>query len=472
MVFGILMTRILSGRFSVHEYGTYSQIILLVTTVANITIMGMVDGINYFFCRVSDEEKREKYVNTIFFLQSALNAVAAIVVLCLTGPIAKYFGNPDVKKLIIFVALFPIFQNAISLLQILFIAIGKARLIAFRNLAVSVLKLIAILIASFLVQNIAFVLVCHILLEIGQVLYFYFVLKKNNCKIHLFGFDLSLTGEILRYCVPMAMFMVIKSLNRDCDKYVIAAFTNTETLAVYTNAAKQLPFDLIMTSFCTVLIPHITRFIAQKKYEITQSVYRAFFELSYLTTAILAVGAVCIAPELMEFLYTSKYTVGLPIFIVYLFVDVLSVLNLTLILSAAGKTKTIFFISIGAFVSNLVLNLALYQLLGTIGPAISTLVVTFAQGIVVLFFGAKEIKTKIWNLLEPKKIAVFLLSLLAMSLPVLALRKALVFIAVPSFIRMVICYLVFVLPLAAIYLRRIKKCIGVINSCKTEKSAE
>lgn len=470
MVFGILITRILSGQFSVYEYGTYSQIILLSTTITNFTIMGMTDGINYFFCHQSDEKKREKYVSTIFFLQVVLSAVAAVIVLFCAVPISRYFGNPEAKKLIFFVAILPILQNLISLLQILFFAVGKAKQIAYRNFAVHFFKLVVIVIAGYVFHSIVFILIFQVLMDVVQIAYFYVSLRKNNCTIHLFRFDLSLVGEILKYCIPMAMFLVIKSLNRDCDKYVIAAFTNTETLAVYTNAAKQLPFDLIMTSFCTVLFPHITRFLAQKKYEIAQSVYRAFFELSYLTTAALAIGAVCVAPELLEFLYTAKYSEGLPIFAVYLFVDVLSIFNLTMILSAAGKTKTILYVSIGAFVSNLVLNLLLYSVFGIIGPAIATLAVTFGQGIFLLSFSAKEMKTKIWHLLDWKKLVLFAFSLAGVAVIVLALRRLLVSVSVPSVIRMGLCYLAFVLPLAALYLGRIKKCITVINSCK--KSAQ
>ena len=68
LVFGLLMTRILSGYFSVHDYGTYSQIILIVGTVSSLTILGMIDGVNYFFCKEQDLEKREKYISNIFFL--------------------------------------------------------------------------------------------------------------------------------------------------------------------------------------------------------------------------------------------------------------------------------------------------------------------------------------------------------------------------------------------------------------------
>ena len=53
----------------------------------------------------------------------------------------------------------------------------------------------------------------------------------------------------------MAIFTLVNTLNRDIDKYVISAVSDTETLAIYANAAKVLPFDIILISFMTVTAP-------------------------------------------------------------------------------------------------------------------------------------------------------------------------------------------------------------------------
>lgn len=137
----------------------------------------------------------------------------------------------------------------------------------------------------------------------------------------------------------MAVYTALNTINRDCDKYIIAAMTNTETLAVYTNASKKLPFDLITSSFITVLLPKITRLISNKEEQETVKVYRAFLEFSYSSTIILACGAIAAAPQLMNLLYTEKYLSGISIFVVYILVDIMQFTNITLILSASGKTK-------------------------------------------------------------------------------------------------------------------------------------
>lgn len=404
------MTRILSGHFSLHDYGTYSQVLLLTSTISSLTILGMMDGINFFFSRERNEEKRNSYVSTIFFLQYIVSAVASLIVLVCALPISNYFENADLKKLIIFAAILPVLQNTTSLLQIMFVAIGKAKMIAFRNLAVSIAKLAAITLACYVFDNIVVLLFSQVLLDAAQVAFFALSLRKNNCRINAFKFDKSLIKEILIYCIPMAMFSMIKSLNRDADKFVISFFTNTETLAVYTNASKLLPFDIVMTSFCTVLLPHITRYISENKQRKAQCLYRSFLELSYTVTAILAVGAVCVSPELMRFLYTetySSYGYGVTVFTIYILVDVFSVMNITMVLSAAGKTKTIMLASIGMFFANVVLDIGLYYILKEIGPAVATLVVTIIQGMILLSLTAKELKKSLLGIFDGKFLCVF-----------------------------------------------------------------
>ena len=175
-----------------------------------------MDGVNFFFCKEENENKRNSYISTIFFLQCIVSVIVSISVLCCTVPISWYFGNVNLRPLIIFVAVLPFLQNTISMLQIMFIAIGKSKEIALRNFLLSLLKFCSVVAACFVFDNIIIVLICQVILDIVQVAYFGFVLQKNKCSINVFKFDKTLIKEILRYCIPMAMFTIVKSINRDC----------------------------------------------------------------------------------------------------------------------------------------------------------------------------------------------------------------------------------------------------------------
>lgn len=46
---GLVSTRIISDGFSFHLYGTYSQSMLLNTTISAIIILGLTDAVNLYF---------------------------------------------------------------------------------------------------------------------------------------------------------------------------------------------------------------------------------------------------------------------------------------------------------------------------------------------------------------------------------------------------------------------------------------
>lgn len=435
---GFVITRLLSQKLSVYDYGTYSQILLVVSTVSSVTILGMMDGVNYFHCAKSDPEEREHYVATIFALQGAVGAAAGCVVMGLSSPLCAYFDNPDVAGLLVFAAVLPLMQNLLGMMQVLLVSAGKARLIAVRNLIVSVCRLAAVLAVVWIAEDVRVMLVTTLVLDAAQIAFFALVLKKAGCRLRLRAVRPVLTREILRYSAPMAVFTLVNSLNRDLDKYLIALWTDTETLALYANASKILPFDIIMTSFCTVLLPKITRLVAAKERAQAAALYRRFLEIACITNTLLCGAALAAAPELMELLYSEKYLAGLDVFRIYILADLVRFMSITLILSAAGKTRRLMELGLGALALNGVLNLVLYQWLGLSGPALATLAVTVLMGVAMLTLGAKELECSLGSFFDGRYLAVFLAEAAALLVGFAWLRSVLAQAGVHSLLRLLI----------------------------------
>ena len=106
----------------------------------------------------------------------------------------------------------------------------------------------------------------------------------------------------------------------------------------------------------------------------------------------------------MLFLYDKKYMVALPVFRIYLVVDMIRFANITTILSGSGKTKTLMFISITTMICNAILNIVGFKLLGITGPALVTLALTLTMTFVLLHYGAKEIKSRVIDLFDFREI--------------------------------------------------------------------
>ncbi len=468
IVLGFVIARILSEYLTTYDYGTYSQAMLVVSTLSSMTQLGMADGVNFFFCKEQNNDKREKFVSTIFSLQYIVGSIVAFVLILLAVPICLYFDNESLRPLIYISALLPVFQNLISMLQVLFISIGKSKSIAIRNLICSVIKLITVIVACIYVKSIAIILISSLIVDGVQCVFFYHVLHKNNCNIRIRKTDFSLVGTILSYTMPMAAFTLVSTFTRDMDKYVISTFMDTEKLAIYSNASKILPFDIVMASFITVLLPYITNFIAKKKLKEASVLYKQFLELTYITTTIMATAVLICSSEVMTLLYTEKYLEGLVVFCIYILVDIIRFTNITLVLSAAGKTKTIMCISLIGVGLNLLFNILFYFVIGFEGPAIATLLVTSIMGILFLCCSAKELNTTACRLFDFKFMLLFLIEIVVVGVACFILKEMLSSLGIHYIFVLLITVSIYGITMLALNWRKLLRILKNIETTKLE----
>lgn len=78
MGLGLITTRLLSQYLSIFDYGTYSLIQLVVSSTVSITILGMMDGINYFSAAKKMKEN-ETPISQPFICFSFLSACLPVV---------------------------------------------------------------------------------------------------------------------------------------------------------------------------------------------------------------------------------------------------------------------------------------------------------------------------------------------------------------------------------------------------------
>lgn len=404
---GLVVTRILAENLSLNDYGTYSQVMLLFSTLSSLTILGMADAANYFFH--NHFKDRSRYLSTICFIQFIIYLLLQPTLFYFSDCISEYFSNEKIKDLILFSSALSFNFNLICILQIVFIGIGKARQIAVINLIISTFKLILFYLVAQIFNEIVLIFWSLLFLDFIHILYFYFYIYRSGSRISLKFVDISIIKNIFNYGLPLAVYLIINSLSRDLDRYFISGVTNTETLAMYTNASKILPFDIIMVSFCTILIPYISKYLASNNINEALILYKNFLKLSILTTSMLAFSAIASAPMLMQLLYTEKYLNGLSIFIVYILIDIFRVFGITLIITASARNYYLVKVSVFALISNFVLNFIFYDLFGIIGPAYSTLFVTIISGFLILNKSASILTKSFFYILDIKTLFIYFL---------------------------------------------------------------
>lgn len=461
----MVIYKLLAIYFSLEEYGIYSSAMLVSSTVVSITILGMTDAINFFYTKEDDKELGKKYVHTIFALQFIIGIVATVILFFFRVPIAKYFDNPTVASFIPYIIFIPLLTNISNMLRVLFITAKKAKILAIRNLSISILKIVFILLTCLLIKDIKMVLVTTLVLDIGNAVYMLLYCRSNIFPIDIRKADFTMTKGILKYSIPMSAYIFTNSLSKNLDKMVIGYLSDAEALATYSIASKELPFHILTTSFLTVLVPYITRYVANKDYKNASSSFSKYLQISYIVTIIVSAGAIACSRNLMLILYDSKYLSGLGIFVLYILVDMMHFANVSLIFAVTGKTKELVCYSGSALVLNLFLNIIFYNLFGMIGPAISTVIITFALSCIMMIRSAKLLKCKSADLINLKQLLLIIFECAVCVLIAMFIGNRF-FAGLPVLISFICTYLIYVIPLLALNAKKILKLLKEINAIK------
>lgn len=438
-VSGILSTMIMSHALSLELYGTFSQTNLIVTTATNITALGLVDAVNYFYNRSNDEKVQKAYINTIMGFQTITGIIAGILIIVLSSNLVEYFNNPMLSSFFWLIAFRPLFANLNVSLQYLQVSIGKAKSVAIRNAGFATLRLVVYTIAAWILKDITVVLIAFLAFEVIITVFFGWTFVKEKFMIKPYEIDWSKTREILGYSIPMGVYVLTNSLCRDVDKMLIGGWYSTDQYAIYANCATLLPFDIISTSFLTILIPILTRYFGEKDYIHGRILFKNYLKIGYYTAFTFTIACMILSKEMVLFLYGEKYLSGQTIFILYTIVDMIKFANMSIVLSASGKTKTLMICSLVSLVANAGCNVLFYHIFGFIGPAIATVFVTVVLTTVLAEMSAKSLETSVWKLVDWKDFFAFVIELSVVGAICFIAKRALEAVAASTII--ILCVL-------------------------------
>lgn len=463
---GMISTMILSKMLSLEMVGTYVASNTIISLLTSLSILGLADGCNYFFNKTIDEKKQKDYVDTILGIQLFIGITIAVLVMIFRNQIVDFYDNQVLYGLMIYICLRPYFANTLLVLQILQVAIGKAKMIAVRNALMSLFKISIISLTAFWTRDIKTIFVAYIIADIIMVILFATSFIKEKYRLNPFNIKISLIKPILTFSIPMGIYVMTNAFTRDLDKLVIGRFETSTNLAIYSNCSTLLPFDIISSSFLTIMIPIMTRYIAQNRLKQCQTLFSCYLKVGYLSTFVFTTAAILFADELICFLYDPKYLSGKTIFILYIVVDMLKFVNLSLVLSAKGRTKTLMKISLFTLAGNAVLNLLFYYIWGLIGPAIATVLITVVNTLILLTISANIVGTNIVKLIDFRNLCEFLGQLLVGSAITILIKSILLQLGVSQYILMFFVGGSFCLIMILVNFKEIKNTFSKINSMK------
>ena len=383
LLIGLVSSMLLSRFRTLEEYGTYSQILLVISLATSLFMLGLPNSTNYFLGRSESHEERRHFLSVYYTLNTCMCFLMGIALTIAIPLIETYFHNEHIRDFIYILAVLPWTKVIISSVSNVLVVYGKTKKLALFNASNAMVAVIAIVIVKLFNWSFQVYMLLYLLGESAMTLWVYFIVSKLEPPFRPM-LDGRIIKSIFKFSIPIGLASLVGTLTLECDKLVIGKLMDTETLAIYTNAAKELPFTIIATSLTAVLLPQMARRMKENKTKEAIELWKITVELSYLFIAFAVTALIVYAPQIMTILYSEKYLPGVGVFRVYSAVLLLRITNFGMMLNASGRTKLILYSSVITLIVNVVLDYILYQIIGILGPAVATLISIFAAGFVQL----------------------------------------------------------------------------------------
>lgn len=369
-----MVTSMMLSRFrTLEEYGTYSQLLLVVSLSSSIFMLGLPNSINYFLARAESQKERKKFLSVYYTLSTILGLIMGFVLACAIPLFEGYFNNPNMDNFLYFFALYPWASVVSSSIENVLVVYQKTQLLMIYRFLNSICLMGAVLFVQWLDFGFPVYMLCYVLIYVIFSIAVY-VIVWILCGGLSFILDKIMLKEVFKFSLPIGLATVVGTLDVEIDKLLIGWMMNTEQLAIYTNASKELPVTIIAASITAVLLPHLSVLLKDNKKIKAIRLWGYAIELSFIFICLIVSGVFTYAKDVLILLYSEKYLPGLNVFRIYTLVLILRCTYFGMILNACGETKKLFYCSAIALLLNAILNPIFYQLMGINGPAIATLV--------------------------------------------------------------------------------------------------
>ncbi len=403
-----MVTTMLLSRFrTTEEYGTYSQLLLVINLFTILIMLGLPNSINYFLARAEDEEERRNFLSVYYTLSTILSIIIGTVLVLGIPIIESYFHNNTISKFYYFLALYPWASIVSASIENILVVYKKTNFLMAYRVVHSAALLLAVLVVQWLGYGFEMYMIIFVIINCLFGLSVYVICSRLSGGIRV-RFDNRIIKAVFAFSVPIGLATVVGTLNAEIDKLLIGYLMNTEQLAIYTNAAKELPVAIVASSITAVLLPQLTRMVKKGETKDAVALWGYATELALIVISLIVAGVFTYAEEALTFLYSSKYLPGVSVFRVYTLNLILRCTYFGILLNAYGKTKKIFYCSILSLALNAVLNPLFYWMFGMIGPAIATFISLLVVLLLQLLMTAKLMKIRFCDVFPWGKSAIII----------------------------------------------------------------
>lgn len=397
----IVNTRIISGSFSLTDYGYRAQILSIVAIIVSVFSLGFSSCPNYFIPLAAGGEKNApvKIVRNLYLITSVICTVMCLIVWINYGLIANYFANHDLFRyrcIILIMAVEQIFYSFYNGIQV---SEHRALRATVTNLIRTVFTIFATIVSCIVFKSMYVVIVSTLLVDCTFCIYTIIDSSRPFCIIGKW-IDPVLVIEMAKYCIPLGISSITAGLCTQIDKLFVARFFSPDDLAVYSNMCTELPLAAISGAFIAVISPYVVKFIKNNKPDQAIELWRYVVEFVAIILFSIVAGLFTFSKQAVYILYSEKYIFGYQLFRVFVLVEISRITYFGLILRSYGKSMQILMCSSLTLVLDVILNAIAYFVFraGLMGFAIATMISTFSIQLLQLMMSCRVSGVKFKNI--------------------------------------------------------------------------
>jgi len=347
-------------------------------------------SVYYFLGRYENSQKKGFVFQTIALLV-VLGGLLSTLLYLFSGFIASTFNNPALLDLLNIFCLYPLFTVPLLCAETILISFDlpkKAAGITFLIRGTMVIASIIPVVLGYDLRN-----VFKVLVILSAFQFFYVVIEVwKPVRFYKFEWRLSMLLSQIKYSVPLGVSYVFQMLMMQIDKIMVSIFFVASTFAVYVNGAFEIPFVGIVTgSVIHVLMPEFVKYFKDGDTESLLRLWHQSMQKVALIMFPMATALFVFREQFIVTLFSEKYVQSIIIFSIYLVFIPIRITDYGAILLSMGFSAIVLKIYFLASISNILINYLFIKMFGFIGPALSTVLISYLVAISFIV----QIKNKI-----------------------------------------------------------------------------
>lgn len=367
----IISASCLTKLLSQTDYALLNFLLTSYLTALTLGQLGLPESVFYFFEKIP-AAARKSLVLLVGRILLMLGAASCLIFVILTF-VAPHWGFP-VENLYLPLGFVVAVDLWSMMMPNVLIALDKAKQSAWLNVISGIAQLSSLVIPAALgypVQTILWCFACYGMVRfVAAATFFKACFPGKGTPL-----EKGMVRRLLNYSVPVSAAQILWGLNKQLDKYVVAAFLPASVYAVYTNGAWEVPIiPTIAYSVAAVMMPSMVRHFANNEKKELLTLWLKSIKKVSIVVLPLTMLVELIADELVVLLYTPEYIDSAIPLRIYTLMILQRVGTFSALLRAMGDTKTITRSAFLMICVNMFLNFPLLWMLGFAGPAVATLV--------------------------------------------------------------------------------------------------